>query len=69
MLAMASSLDGVPPHERIVLGVTLFYRKWEDTANLPSQIIMQAERQKLLDVQLGRASRSSLASIIRAQEL
>jgi hypothetical protein len=69
MLAMASSLDGVPPHEQIVLGVTLFYRKWEDTANLPAQIIMQAERQKLLDVQLGRASRSSLASIIRAQEL
>jgi hypothetical protein len=69
MLAMAASLDGVPPHERIVLGVTLFYFKWENTSNMPAQIIMQAERQKLLDVQLGRASRSSLASIIRAQEL
>ena len=69
MLAMASSLDGVPPREQIVLGVTLFYFKWESTTNLPAQIIMQAERQKLLDVQLGRASRSSLASIIRAQEL
>ena len=69
MLAMASSLDGVPPHEQIVLGVTLFYFKWENTSNLPAQIIMQAERQKLLDVQLGRASRTSLASIIRAQEL
>jgi hypothetical protein len=69
MLAMAASLDGVPPHEQIVLGVTLFYFKWENTGNLPSQIIMQAERQKLLDVQLGRANRSSLASIIRAQEL
>jgi hypothetical protein len=30
---------------------------------------MQAERQKLLDVQLGRASRSSLDSIIKVQEL
>ena len=69
MLAMASSLDGVPPHEQIVLGVTLFYFKWENTGNLPAQIIMQAERQKLLDIQLGRASRASLASIIRAQEL
>ena len=69
MLAMASSLDNVPPQEQIVLGVTLFYRKWEDTAGLPTQIIMQAERQKLLDVQLGRASRSSVDSIIHVQEL
>jgi hypothetical protein len=30
---------------------------------------MQAERQKLLDVQLGRASRSSLDSIVKVQEL
>jgi hypothetical protein len=30
---------------------------------------MQAERQKLLDVQLGRAGRSSLDSSIHVQEL
>jgi hypothetical protein len=47
----------------------LFYYKWEDTAGLPSQILMQAERQKLLDVQLGRASRSSVDAIIHVQEL
>ncbi|HKW99118.1 MAG TPA: hypothetical protein VJN43_15365 [Bryobacteraceae bacterium] len=70
MLAMAASLDAVPPNEKIVLGVTLFYyTKWEDTAGLPSQIVMQAERQKLLDVQLGRTSRSELDSIIRVKEL
>lgn len=70
MLAMAASLDAVPPNEKIVLGVTLFYyTKWEDTAGLPSQIVMQAERQKLLDVQLGRTSRSALDSIIRVEEL
>jgi hypothetical protein len=70
MLDMASSLDGVPANENIVLGVSLVYfTKWEDTAGLPSQIIMQAQRQKLLDVQLGRASRSSLDSVIRVEEL
>jgi hypothetical protein len=70
MLAMAASLDGVPANENIVLGVSLVYfTKWEDTTGLPSQIIMQAERQKLLDVQLGRASRSSLDSSIHVQEL
>jgi RAB protein geranylgeranyltransferase component A len=66
MVAMASSLDAVPPNERIVLGVTLYYHKWEDTSGLPSQIVMQAERQKLVDVQLGRASADS---VIRVQEL
>jgi hypothetical protein len=70
MLAMASSLDGVPKNENIVLGVSLvYYTKWEDTSGLPSEIIMQAERQKLLDVQLGRASRSTLDSSIHVQEL
>jgi hypothetical protein len=70
MLAMASSLDGVPKNENIVLGVSLVYfTKWEDTSGLPSEIIMQAERQKLLDVQLGRTSRSSLDSSIHVQEL
>ena len=68
MVAIAASLDAVPVNEQIVLSATLFYRKWEDTAGLPAQIVMQAERQKLLDVQLGRASRESLASIIRVQE-
>jgi hypothetical protein len=70
MLSMASSLDGVRANENIVLGVSLVYfTKWEDITGLPSQIVMQAERQKLLDVQLGRASRSSLESFIHVQEL
>jgi hypothetical protein len=66
MVAMASSLDAVPPNERIVLGVTLYYHKWEDSSGLPSQIVMQAERQKLLDVQLGHAAADS---VIHVQEL
>lgn len=69
MLDMAASLDAVPSGEQIVLGVTLFYRKWEDTSGLPSQIVIQAERQKLLDVKLGHAGRSSLDSVIRVAEL
>jgi hypothetical protein len=69
MVATAASLDNVPTQENIVFGVSLFYYKWEDTAGLPSRILMQAERQKLLDVQLGRASRSSVDAIIHVQEL
>jgi hypothetical protein len=70
MVALAASLDAVPANEQIVLSVTLYYyRKWEDTTGLPSQIVMQAERQRLVDVQLGRASRGSLDSVIRVQQL
>jgi len=70
MLAMAASLDGVPANERVVLGVTLFYyTKWEDMSGLPSQIVMQADRQKLVDVQLGRANRSALDTIVHVEEL
>jgi len=69
IVATAASLDNVPAGENIVLGVTLFYYNWENTAGLPAQIVMQAQRQKLLDVQLGRASRASLDSVIRVQEL
>ncbi|SRR5579871_739650 len=69
MVSMASSLDTVPANERIALGVRLLYHSWEDTSGLPSQILMQAERQKLLDVQLGRAGRASLDSIVRVEEL
>jgi hypothetical protein len=69
MAATAASLDNVPPGENIVLGVTLFYYTWENTSGLPSQILMQAQRQKLLDVQTGRASRASLDAVIRVQEL
>jgi len=67
MLDMAASLDTVPENESIVLAVSLFYyHKWEDTSGLPAQIIMRAERRKLLDVQLGRAS---LDSVIEIAEL
>lgn len=52
MLASAASLDEVPAQEQIVLGVRLLYRAYENTSGLPSQILMQAERGKLMDVQL-----------------
>lgn len=70
MMAADPSLEGVRPHEQIVSGVTFFYYKqWENTAGLPQQIVMEGEKQKLLDVQSGRIPRSELDSIIKVQEL
>lgn len=68
-MAESPALDSVRPNEQVVCGVTLFYYKWEDTAGLPGQIVMQGEKGKLLDVRMGRTARSDLASIIKTQEL
>jgi hypothetical protein len=48
LVASAASLENLPPSERVVLAVSLFHYSWEDYSGLPSQIVMQAERQKLL---------------------
>lgn len=69
LLDCSASLDSVPPGEQIVVSVILFNRAWEDTTGLPSQVMMQAERRKLLDVQTGRTARANLDSIVKVQEL
>jgi hypothetical protein len=70
MMAADPSLEAVRPHEQIVSGVTFFYYKqWENMSGLPLQIVMEGEKQKLLDVQSGRVPRSQLDSIIKVQEL
>jgi hypothetical protein len=51
LVATAVALENLPPHEQIVLGVSLFHYSWEDTSGLPTQIVMQAERQKLLSAE------------------
>jgi hypothetical protein len=48
LMASAASLENLPPSEQVVLAVSLFHYSWEDYSGLPSQIVMQAERQKLL---------------------
>jgi len=48
LAASAAALENLPPQEQIVLAVTLFHYSWEDYSGLPSQIVMQAQRQQLL---------------------
>jgi hypothetical protein len=55
LVASAASLENLPPSEQVVVAVTLFRYAWEDSSGVPSQIVMQAERQKLL----GNATRES----------
>jgi len=69
LVAAAATLDGVPPNEQVVVGVTLFYRAFEEREGLPGQIILQAPRQALLDFKANRISRSQLDAVTTVQEL
>jgi len=48
LIASAASLENLPPNEQVVVAVSLFHYAWEDYSGMPNQIVMQAERQKLL---------------------
>ncbi len=61
LMATAASLENLPPGEQVVVAVTLFRYSWEDASGMPSQIVMQAERQKLL-------SNATRETAIRTQE-
>ncbi len=70
MMASDPGLDSVRPNEQVVYGVSFFYfKKWENMSGLPQQIVMQGEKQKLIDVQSGRIPRAQLDSIVKVQEL
>jgi hypothetical protein len=68
LVEAAADLKGVPVGERIVLGVTIFYRQFEIKDNLPRQIVMQAPRKALLDFKAGRIDSAALDAAIRTQE-
>ncbi len=53
LMSTAASLDGVPVNEQVVLGVTLHYYTWEDSAGLPRQIVMLAPRKLLIEAMKG----------------
>lgn len=45
----AASLDTVPDAEQVAVGVTLFHFSWEDVSGLPRQVLMHAQKKRLLD--------------------
>jgi hypothetical protein len=65
LLNASVSLDTMPLTEKIILGVTIGHQSWENTAGLPSQIVMQGERGRLMDAKLGK---SPPDTAIRVQE-
>jgi hypothetical protein len=61
LMETAAGLPEMPANENVVLAVTLFRVRWEDTEGLPAQIVMQAPKQKLI-------SRAAADSAIQLQE-
>jgi hypothetical protein len=68
MLNLAASLEAVPPAEHVALGVSVFYFSWENHDGLPSQVLMRARRQTLLDAAARRAGDATLEKLIQVEE-
>jgi hypothetical protein len=66
LIDSAASLDTVPMEEQIVVVAMLSKYPWEDFRGLPHQIMMQAQKKKLLDAL--RSGVGTLDEAIRVQE-
>ena len=66
----AAMLDTVPDNEQIAVSVTLLHKRWEDTAGLPGQIVMQGQRSSLVKYKSanGQTKLDTLAAIMKVQE-
>ncbi len=62
----AASLAHVQPAEKIAIVVTLFHFNWEDTAGVPSQLVLQGQKQALLEA--ARSGPQELERVIEAKE-
>lgn len=66
LIDSAASLDNVPAEEQIVVVAMLSKYPWENFSGLPHQIMMQAQKKKLLDAV--RSGGAGLDEAIRVQE-
>jgi hypothetical protein len=44
MGSMAAAFTQIPPSQQLVLVVRLYYGAWEDTTDMPAQVVMRASR-------------------------
>lgn len=63
MTVMASSLEALPDKEDYVFAVTLLKYPWEDTPTMPTQIVMRAQRARLMDAQRQNAKPESVIQV------
>ena len=69
LVATAASLDPVPADEQIVVAVVLDHNMWEDVTGMPTQVMVQGSKRKLLEAQrAGAGGAALLDSAIRVTE-
>ena len=68
MLNAGGTLTAVPAGEHITMEAFLFNYRWENATGLPHKLVMTADRQKLADAKVGKASAAELAAIIQETE-
>ena len=68
LVDQGAGLGPVPASEKVAIVVTLFNYNWEDTTGLPSQVIFQAARQSLVDLQARRGQPDALDRAIEVKE-
>ena len=64
LVSAALALEKLPVDEKVIFGVSIFRRSWEDSTGLPAQIVMQAVRKDLLAARTA----ASIDAAIRVQE-
>jgi len=57
----AATLDPLAPTDNVVISVILDHYSWEDKATLPTQITLQGQKSKLLDVKRSNGAGMDLA--------
>jgi hypothetical protein len=68
MVHAAYSLREVPLDEQVAVGLLLSYAPWEDSAGLPREILMEAQRKTLVDFEAGRIAEAGLNAVIKIRE-
>lgn len=68
LISSAARLDGIPDDEQITLAVSLFHWNWEDTAGLPEQIVMHAQKKMLAGVQAKRVDPAVLTAALKVEQ-
>lgn len=64
LASAAVALERLPVDEKVVFGISIYRRSWEDSTGLPAQIVMQANRKDLISAR----NAAAIEAAIRTQE-
>lgn len=69
LMSASTTLEALPPNERVSMEAILFSYSWEKNAKeMPHRIFMSAGKQKLLDARASHATPADLAAIVEEQD-